>query len=237
MRAGEYGGRFPPPFESWVNGTEQQTLWRARLAGGAGSWNISLSFWPEEPGNWVSAVQKAWENVHFLFFLLFVLLSEGPCGQLELLRESRPLGQRLGTVLERGELEGDPFGAWNGQGQAHSELHVGQIDGKPPWSKNLENWDDTWNYRPQRMRQNLLSEANQIGCLIKWNKQNHNVLQSIFNRTQSLNNFLFRMLFYIQSFTVYQENVTNSWGKRQLTNANPIDDSDHGILSQTLKQS
>lgn len=87
------------------------------------------------------------------------------------------------------------------------------------------------------MRQNLLSEANQIGCLIKWNKQNHNVLQSIFNRTQSLNNFLFRMLFYIQSFTVYQENVTNSWGKRQLTNANPIDDSDHGILSQTLKQS
>lgn len=40
MQAGEYGGRSPPPLESWVNGTGsagQGHLWRARLAGGAGS--------------------------------------------------------------------------------------------------------------------------------------------------------------------------------------------------------
>lgn len=230
MQAGEDGGRSPPSFESWVNGMGQQTLWRARLAGGAGSWNISLSFWPEEPGNWVPAVQRACENVRFLFFLLFVLLFEGQCGQPELLRETRPLGQRVGTVLERKELEGDPLGAWTG----HSELHVGQT-GSSSGAKTLRT-EMTLSYCPQRMRQNLLSEANQIGCLIKRNKQNHNVLQRIFNGTQSLNNFIFRMLFYIQSFTVYQENVTNSWGKRQFTNASPIDDSDHGILSQNLKQ-
>lgn len=35
MQAGEDGGRSPPSFESWVSG--QQILWRARLAGGAGS--------------------------------------------------------------------------------------------------------------------------------------------------------------------------------------------------------
>lgn len=183
-----------------------------------------------------SCSPKSMRKCPFSFLSFFVLLFEGQCGQLELLRETGPLGQRVGTVLGRRELEGDPLGAWNGQRQAHSEVHVGQTDGGSRGAKTLRT-EKTLNYRPQRMRQNLLSEANQIGCLIKWNKQNHNVLQRILNGTQSLKNFIFRMLFYSQSFTVYQENVTNSWGKRQFTDASPIDDSDHGILSQTLKQS
>ena len=120
MQVGEYGvGGSPPSFESW------DECWGRGapdpLESQAGWWyqqlkRVEVCFSGQRTGKWVPAVQKVGGNARvcflfflFLFFPLSALPSERQCGQLELLRETRPLGQRIGRILERKELEGDPL--------------------------------------------------------------------------------------------------------------------------------